>query len=137
VFLMVLTFTQEFAAQGSKCQNRNTSVAHLTFGARLRILPKPNVGCKSYTRTMDLLVFLMVLTFAQEFVAQGSKCQNRNTGQLSLIEPKTLRFAPGSSTSSRRLKDAWFKTSSLARFSPFIPMVMDGPRPVSASSATL
>jgi len=76
---MVLIFARNWAAVGSKYQNRNTSVAHLTFGTRLRLDSKPNVRCKSYTRFIVLLVFLMVLTFAPNLAAVGRKCQNLNT----------------------------------------------------------
>ncbi len=57
----------------------STSVAHLTFGTRSRLVSQPNVRSKSYTRVMDLLVFLMVPTFALDRAAEGSKCRNRNT----------------------------------------------------------
>ena len=45
----------------------------------MRLDSKPNVRCKSYSRIIVLLVFLMVLTFAPDLAALGSKCQNRNT----------------------------------------------------------
>ncbi len=46
-------------------------VAHLTLGACVRLVSQPNVSCKSYTRNIGLLVFLMVLTFALDIAAQG------------------------------------------------------------------
>jgi 3-demethoxyubiquinol 3-hydroxylase len=55
------------------------SVAHRTFGPRSRLASPPNVRCKSYTRNIDLLVFLLVPTFAQARPAKGSKCRNRNS----------------------------------------------------------
>jgi len=45
--------------RGARCAC--PSVAHLTFCTRLRLDSKPNVRCKSYTRIIVLLVFLMVL----------------------------------------------------------------------------
>jgi len=72
------------AAAGCRSGPNRASVAHLTFGTRLRLDSKPNVRYKSYIRIIELLVFLMVLTFAQEFAAQASKCQIRNTVTLFL-----------------------------------------------------
>jgi len=50
-----------------------TSVEHLTFGTRLRLDSTPNVSCKSYTRIIVLLVFLMVLKFAPNLAAGGKQ----------------------------------------------------------------
>ncbi len=97
VFLRVLTFALDIAAGDSKCQNRNTSVAHLTFGPRVRLASQPNVRCKSDTRKISLLVFLRVLTFALDIAARDSKCQNRNTSRNDLIVRvgRELRASPG------------------------------------------
>ena len=84
VFLMVLTFARDRAAVGSKCQNRNTSAAHLTLDTHLRLGSQSSVRCISCTRIIELLVFLMVLTFARDRAAVGSKCQNRNTSAAHL-----------------------------------------------------
>ncbi len=80
VFLMVLTFALDIAARDSKCQNRNTSVAHLTFGPTVRLVSQPNVRCKSYTRTIGLLVFLMVLTFALDIAARVANVRTGTRG---------------------------------------------------------
>jgi len=58
---------------------RSTSAAHLTFGPRLRQVSSPNVRCKSYTRIIELLVFLLVPTFAPNRTPGEGKCRNRNT----------------------------------------------------------
>ncbi len=44
-----------------------------------RRVSTPNVGCKSDTRTIALLVFLVVPAFALNGAATGRKCRNRNT----------------------------------------------------------
>ncbi|MBA4173973.1 MAG: hypothetical protein C0511_15280 [Hyphomicrobium sp.] len=71
VFFLVPTFAPNGAAEGSKCRNRNTSVAPLTFGPRPRLVSKPNVRGKSDTRTIELLVFFLVPTFAQNARPSG------------------------------------------------------------------
>ncbi len=48
-----------------------SSVAHLTIGPRVRLVSEPYVRCKSDTRNIGLLAFLMVLAFAVD---------NRRTG---------------------------------------------------------
>jgi hypothetical protein len=58
-----------------------SSVASPTFASAPLLCWRANVGDKSYTRIMELLVFLMALTFAQNLAGQGGKCQNRNTRQ--------------------------------------------------------
>jgi hypothetical protein len=52
---------------------------HLTFGWETSPERGPNVRRKSYMRDLDLLVFLMVLTFARKLAGSGGNFQNRNT----------------------------------------------------------
>ena len=85
LFLVVLTFARDLAAAGSKCQNRNTSAAHLTLDTQLRLGSQSSVRWISCTHMIKSLVFLVVLTFARDLAAAGSKCQNRNTSAYASV----------------------------------------------------
>ena len=72
-------FVTELAALFNELLIHLTSVAELTFATRLRRTQKANVNSKSNTRINQLLVFLMVRTFALGRTEKGGKCLNRNT----------------------------------------------------------
>jgi poly(3-hydroxybutyrate) depolymerase len=55
------------------------SVASATFASVLLLCWRANVEDKSYTRIMNLLVFLLFQTFAEDPASSGGKCLKRNT----------------------------------------------------------
>jgi len=58
------------------------SAASPTFASRLQRNRKANVGDRSSTRNNELLVFLMVQTFALVVAAKGGNCLIRSTSVL-------------------------------------------------------
>ena len=62
-----------------------TSAAHLTFGTRSQPTLKPNVRCRSCTRIIMFLVFLLAPTLGRKRAALGTKCRRRNTSVASLV----------------------------------------------------
>ena len=68
----------------------------LTFESRLRSGPTSNVKIIKSTRNIQLLVVLMILTFAPAQAGLGCKCQNRTTSNcMFLVDFKILTFEAG------------------------------------------